>query len=211
MRFIGQRRQYTLAGLLREDLADDPLEQFQLWQEQAVKAELSDPTACVLATRQIDGTLRQRMVLMKVVDTRGLVFFTNFSSAKAIAISSDHQSSMLFPWNELDRQVSISGIVSSIADSESDAYFASRPRASQLAAWASKQSQTIASREALLIELEKVKSQFDGGEVPRPPNWGGYRLAPRYFEFWQGGRDRLHDRFCYASFEGGWEVSRLQP
>ena len=137
MRFSDHRRQYTLGGLRRADLAEDPLEQFLAWQHQAIEAGLADPTACVLATLQPDQTMRQRMVLMKGVDARGLLFYTNYYSGKAAALAECDQASMLFPWNELDRQVSVSGAVERASDEESDAYFASRPRDSQLGAWAS--------------------------------------------------------------------------
>ena len=212
MRFSDHRRQYTLGGLRRADLAEDPVAQFVAWQDQAIAAELADPTACVLATQQPDQSLRQRMVLMKGVDARGLVFYTNYESGKASALAHCGQASMLFPWNELDRQVSVRGAVARVSESESDAYFASRPRDSQLGAWASSQSQTIGSREALLEQLAEATARFGEGEIPRPPHWGGYRLVPDSWEFWQGGENRLHDRFRYTRKEGvGWEVARLQP
>ena len=212
MRFSDHRRQYTLGGLRRADLAVDPVAQFVAWQDQAIAAELADPTACVLATQQPDQSLRQRMVLMKGVDARGLVFYTNYESGKASALAHCLQASMLFPWNELDRQVSVTGAVARVSEAESDAYFASRPRDSQLGAWASSQSQTIGSREALLEQLAEATARFGEGEIPRPPHWGGYRLVPESWEFWQGGENRLHDRFRYTRKEGvGWEVARLQP
>ena len=186
--------------------------QFLAWQEQAIAAELADPTACVIATQQPDQTLRQRMVLMKGADARGLVFYTNYESGKASALAHCIQASMLFPWNELDRQVSVSGAVERVSQRESDAYFASRPRDSQLGAWASSQSQTIDSRGTLLEQLAQVTARFGEGEIPRPPHWGGYRLVPDSWEFWQGGENRLHDRFRYIRKEGDeWQVMRLQP
>ena len=212
MRFSDHRRQYTLGGLRRADLAEDPVAQFVAWQDQAIAAGLADPTACVLATQQSDRTLRQRMVLMKGVDARGLVFYTNYESGKAAALAHCDQASMLFPWNELDRQVSISGAVELASEAESDAYFASRPRDSQLGAWASSQSRAIDSREALMAQLEDVTARFAEGEIPRPPHWGGYRLVPDSWEFWQGGENRLHDRFRYTRADiDGWQVTRLQP
>ena len=212
MRFSDQRRQYTLGGLRRADLAEDPVAQFVAWQDQAIAAGLADPTACVLATLQPDQTLRQRMVLMKGVDARGLVFYTNYQSGKAAALAEWDQASMLFPWNELDRQVSVSGAVERASEEESDAYFASRPRDSQLGAWASAQSQGIENREALMQQLADVSARFGDGEIPRPPHWGGYRLIPISWEFWQGGENRLHDRFLYTcSDSGDWQVMRLQP
>jgi len=212
MRFSDHRRQYTLGGLRRADLAEDPVAQFVAWQDQAIAAGLADPTACVLATLQPDQTLRQRMVLMKGVDERGLVFYTNYQSGKAAALADCDQASMLFPWNELDRQVSVSGAVEGVSEAESDAYFASRPRDSQLGAWASAQSQEIENREALMQQLADVSARFGEGEIPRPPHWGGYRLVPITWEFWQGGENRLHDRFRYTRADSeSWRVARLQP
>ena len=212
MRFSDHRRQYTLGGLRRADLAEDPVAQFVAWQDQAIAAGLADPTACVLATLQPDQTLRQRMVLMKGVDERGLVFYTNYQSGKAAALADCDQASMLFPWNELDRQVSVSGAVEGVSEAESDAYFASRPRDSQLGAWASSQSQEIENREALMQQLVDVSARFGEGEIPRPPHWGGYRLVPITWEFWQGGENRLHDRFRYTRADSdSWRVTRLQP
>ena len=152
------------------------------------------------------------MVLMKGVDARGLMFYTNYQSGKAAALAECDQASMLFPWNELDRQVSVSGAVERASEEESDAYFASRPRDSQLGAWASAQSQGIENREALMQQLADVSARFGEGEIPRPPHWGGYRLIPVSWEFWQGGENRLHDRFRYTcSDDGDWQVMRLQP
>ena len=212
MRFSEHRRQYTLGGLRRKDLAADPVAQFIGWQEQAIAAGLADPTACALATREADDTLRQRMVLMKGVDERGLVFYTNYGSGKAAALEVCAQASMLFPWNELDRQVSVTGNVARVSEDESDAYFASRPRDSQLGAWASAQSQAINNRETLEAQLAAVTERFGEGEIPRPPHWGGYRLVPVSWEFWQGGESRLHDRFRYTlADDNRWEITRLQP
>ena len=212
MRFSDHRRQYTLGGLRRADLAEDPVAQFVAWQDQAIAAGLADPTACVLATQQPDLTMRQRMVLMKGVDACGLVFYTNYQSGKAAALAECDQASMLFPWNELDRQVSVSGAVERASEEESDAYFASRPRDSQLGAWASAQSQGIENREALMQQLADVSARFGEREIPRPPHWGGYRLVPVSWEFWQGGESRLHDRFRYTrDDDGSWQVTRLQP
>ena len=212
MRFSDHRRQYTLGGLRRADLAEEPVVQFVAWQDQAIAAGLADPTACVLATQQPDQRLCQRMVLMKGVDAHGLVFYTNYQSGKAAALAECDQASMLFPWNELDRQVSISGTVERASEEESDAYFASRPRDSQLGAWASAQSQAIESREGLMQQLAEVTARFGDGDIPRPPHWGGYRLVPVSWEFWQGGESRLHDRFRYTRGDGeSWQVTRLQP
>ena len=204
------RRQYTKGGLREASIPDDPLVLFEQWQRDASVAGLADPTGVVVATVQPDGSIRQRFVLLKGVSENGFVFFTNYNSDKAAALAQNDRSSMLFPWNELDRQVSVSGKVEKIAESESDAYFAARPRASQIAAWTSQQSQPIASRGALEAQYQATLERFDGSDVPRPPHWGGFRLVPERIEFWQGGEDRLHDRFVYQ-YTNGWNRSRLQP
>ncbi len=210
------RRQYTQGGLQRANLPDQPMSLFEQWQAEAADAGLADPTGCVVATVQPDDTVRQRFVLLKGIDDRGFVFYTNYNSDKASALSQCHQASMLFPWNELDRQVSISGVVEKVSPEESDQYFAARPRASQIAAWASKQSQSIDSRAALEQQFGDTVLRFDGADVPRPPHWGGYRLSPTRIEFWQGGSDRLHDRFVYTlndsdRYSAKWTLKRLQP
>ena len=204
------RRQYTKGGLREASMPDDPMVLFEQWQRDASAAGLADPTGVVVATVQPDGSIRQRFVLLKGVSEDGFVFFTNYNSDKAAALAQNDRSSMLFPWNELDRQVSVSGKVEKIAQSESDAYFAARPRASQIAAWTSQQSQPIASRGALEAQYQATLERFDGSDVPRPPHWGGFRLVPERIEFWQGGEDRLHDRFVYQ-YTNGWNRSRLQP
>ena len=204
------RRQYTKGGLREASMPDDPLVLFEQWQRDASVAGLADPTGVVVATVQPDGSIRQRFVLLKGVSEDGFVFFTNYNSDKAAALAQNDRSSMLFPWNELDRQVSVSGKVEKIAESESDAYFAARPRASQIAAWTSQQSQPIASRGALEAQYQATLERFDGSDVPRPPHWGGFRLVPERSEFWQGGEDRLHDRFVYQ-YTNGWSRIRLQP
>ena len=204
------RRQYTKGGLREASMPDDPMVLFEQWQRDASVAGLADPTGVVVATVQPDGSIRQRFVLLKGVSEDGFVFFTNYNSDKAAALAQNDRSSMLFPWNELDRQVSVSGKVEKIAESESDAYFAARPRASQIAAWTSQQSQPIASRAALEAQYQATLERFDGNDVARPPHWGGLRLVPERIEFWQGGEDRLHDRFVYQ-YTNGWNRSRLQP
>ena len=204
------RRQYTKGGLRDESMPDDPMALFEQWQQDASAAGLADPTGVVVATVQPDGSIRQRFVLLKGVSERSFVFFTNYNSDKAVALADNDRASMLFPWNELDRQVSVSGRVEKIAETESDAYFAARPRASQIAAWTSQQSQPIASRSVLEHQYQETLRRFDGSDVPRPPHWGGFRLVPERIEFWQGGEDRLHDRFVFQ-YADGWGRSRLQP
>ena len=204
------RRQYTKGGLREASMPDDPMVLFEQWQRDASVAGLADPTGVVVATVQPDGSIRQRFVLLKGVSEDGFVFFTNYNSDKAAALAQNDRSSMLFPWNELDRQVSVSGKVEKIAETESDAYFAARPRASQIAAWTSQQSQPIASRGELEAQYQATLERFDGGDVPRPGHWGGFKLVPERIEFWQGGEDRLHDRFVYH-YANGWSRLRLQP
>ena len=210
------RRQYTKGGLRRGALPEQPMALFEQWQADATAAGLADPTGCVVATVHPGGMVRQRFVLLKGVDERGFVFYTNYKSDKAVALSHCDEASMLFPWNELDRQVSISGVVRKVSEEESDQYFAARPRASQLAAWTSQQSQPIESRDALEQQFHATVARSPGDHVARPPHWGGFRLEPTRIEFWQGGSDRLHDRFVYVSepSEQGtdqWRLSRLQP
>jgi len=211
MNYEEHRRNYVLGGLDQEQLTTDPLELFGHWQDQAIAAGLKDPTAAALATREPSGELWQRIVLLKGLAAEGFVFYTNYESNKSRALEADARASLLFPWNELDRQVTVSGRVRKVSAETSDAYFATRPRASQLGAWASSQSRAIGSRDALVAQFNAVEERFADGEIPRPPHWGGFCLAPAQVEFWQGGEHRLHDRFRYTRFEDGWKVERLQP
>ena len=204
------RRQYTKGGLARAALPENPFSLFTQWQSDAAQAGLADPTGCVIATVQPDGSVRQRFVLLKGFDEQGFVFFTNYESDKAVALASYRRASMLFPWNELDRQVSISGEVTKISEEASDAYFSTRPYASQIAAWTSEQSRPIASRSDLESQYQGALERFKDNPVARPPHWGGFRLNPQRIEFWQGGSDRLHDRFVY-DFDAALVVTRLQP
>lgn len=204
------RRQYTKGGLARAALPKNPLDLFTQWQSDAARAGLADPTGCVVATVQPDGSVRQRFVLLKGFDEQGFVFFTNYQSDKAVALARYGRASMLFPWNELDRQVSISGEVTKISEEASDAYFSTRPYASQIAAWTSDQSRPIASRSDLEAQYQRAVERFEDTDVARPPHWGGFRLTPQRIEFWQGGSDRLHDRFVY-DFDAAWVLTRLQP
>ena len=204
------RRQYTKGGLARAALPKNPLDLFTQWQSDAAQAGLADPTGCVVATVQPDGSVRQRFVLLKGFDEQGFVFFTNYQSDKAVALANYGRASMLFPWNELDRQVSISGEVTKISEEASNAYFSTRPYASQIAAWTSDQSRPIASRSDLEAQYQRAVERFEDTDVARPPHWGGFRLTPQRIEFWQGGSDRLHDRFVY-DFDAAWVLTRLQP
>jgi|TARA_R110002072_G_scaffold106585_6_gene232687 pyridoxamine 5'-phosphate oxidase len=189
-----------------------PLRQFEIWLEQAVIAPLEDPTAMVLATSDENGGPWQRIVLLKGLTADGFVFYTNYKSNKARAIERQPEVSLLFPWNALDRQVIVGGRVEKMSNSESDTYFSSRPRESQIAAWASQQSRPISSRAALEQQAQRIREKFVGAEIAMPDFWGGYRVVPRQIEFWQGGEHRLHDRFLYReNSRSGWDIEQLQP
>ena len=206
------RREYTAGGLTREMLQADPISQFEHWLEQAVKAGLEDPTAMVLATVDDQGSPWQRIVLLKGLSAGGFVFYTNYGSAKAADIARHDQVSLLFPWNELDRQVIIAGRSEKMSMAESATYFATRPRESQIAAWASRQSRPVSKRALLMQEIKAMQEKFGKGEIPLPDFWGGYRVVPRRIEFWQGGEHRLHDRFEYTLEDSGdWVIQQLQP
>jgi pyridoxamine 5'-phosphate oxidase len=206
------RRDYLQGGLRRNDLPAQPLSLFSEWQQQAIASGLIDPTAMALATVDAKGQPSQRIVLLKSVDARGFVFYTNYNSRKAQEIAVNQQVSLLFPWHVMERQVRVCGRAEKVSLLESIKYFATRPRESQLAAWASGQSSKLSSRQILLGQLDAMRSKFDNGEVPLPDFWGGYRIVPHEIEFWQGGGNRLHDRFQYRLQQGNqWDISRLAP
>jgi pyridoxamine 5'-phosphate oxidase len=205
------RREYLRGGLRRADLPTDPFVLFAKWQQQVIDCGLTDPTAMVLAT-VANGQPSQRIVLLKGVNEQGFVFFTNYNSRKGQEMAQNSQVSLLFPWHLLERQVKVAGRVEKVSHAESAHYFALRPRDSQLAAWASPQSQSLASRADLEAKLEIVRARFGEGEVPLPDYWGGYRVVPHDIEFWQGGANRLHDCFRFAlSANGAWETTRIAP
>ncbi|MGG6239111.1 pyridoxamine 5'-phosphate oxidase [Nodosilinea sp. AN01ver1] len=209
---IGElRRDYTQRGLDASDLDPDPYAQFELWFQQARDAELLEPNALVLSTVSAEGAPYQRTVLLKYFDRDGFVFFTNYGSRKAQHMAANAQVSMLFPWYPLERQLAIAGTASKISAAESLRYFSSRPRGSQIGAWVSQQSSIISSRQLLEMQFEKMKEKFLNQEVPLPDFWGGYRVKPTSFEFWQGRPSRLHDRFLYSFDQGEWKISRLSP
>ena len=205
------RRDYTRGGLKREDLDIDPVTQFKAWLKQAINAEIKDPTGMVVSTVDEHGQPSQRMVLLKQVDHDGFCFFTNYGSKKASDIGNNPLVSLHFPWHMLDRQVKICGRAEKMTKKESLDYFMSRPRESQLAAWASEQSNRIPSRQLLMQQIDVMKRKFQAGDVPLPEFWGGYRVTPSSIEFWQGGEHRVHDRFRYDRDGDDWEINRLSP
>ena len=208
---IGDYRiEYLKGGLHRADLSKSPFEQFEKWFVQVRDANMVDPNAMIIATVSKQGKPSQRTVLLKMFDETGFVFFTNYGSAKAQQIEENAHVSLLFPWLDLERQVEVNGHASKISQEESLAYFQSRPHGSQLGAWASKQSQPIASRNELDQQLIDVEEKYHEGDVPLP-HWGGYRIIPDTIEFWQGGARRLHDRFEYQRNGDDWNIQRLQP
>jgi len=206
------RTDYRRDRLRREDLREDPIDQFQVWLDEACHAGLTEPTAMSLATASKEGRCLLRTVLLKGLDEQGFVFFTNLESRKARHIGENPSVSLLFPWLSLERQVVVTGRADRISTVESLKYFLSRPRGSQLAAWASRQSNVISSRRVLEMEWERIKEKFSAGEIPLPSFWGGYRVTPDTIEFWQGGHHRLHDRFQYVrQTDGRWTIDRLAP
>ena len=205
------RRDYIKGGLRRSALHPDPIVQLESWLAQAGEAELVDATAMTLATVDENGQPSQRVVLLKQLDQNGLVFYTNLNSSKAQDIKHNNKVSAHFAWLQLERQVKIKGVASRISSAEALKYFVTRPRSSQLAAWSSNQSHPISSRQLLMTAFENMKQKFAEGEVPLPDFWGGYRIKPTAFEFWQGGSSRLHDRFEYTPSELGWDIKRLAP
>jgi pyridoxamine 5'-phosphate oxidase len=206
------REDYALDGLDESQADPDPVTMLRRWVDDAIAAGLYDPTAMVVSTVEPDGSPSSRMVLCKGLDVRGLVFFTSYESAKARAIDQEPRVALLFPWHPLQRQVRVVGFVSRVSNEESDAYFTGRPRASQLGAVASPQSRPVASRAELDQRYATVEAQYTGRDVERPAHWGGFRVDPVSFEFWQGRTGRLHDRLRYDRTEGrAWRVTRLAP
>lgn len=205
------RREYTKSGLRRKDLLADPIAQFDLWLKQAIEAKMTDPTAMTVATVDETGQPYQRIVLLKDVDKQGFVFYTNLGSRKAQQIEGNAKVSLHFPWHPLERQVHITGIAEKLSAVENMKYFSSRPKASQLAAIASKQSSRISARGVLEGKFLELKQKFEKGEIPVPSFWGGYRIRPESIEFWQGGEHRLHDRFLFSREQDEWHIDRLAP
>ena len=197
--------------LRREDLLDDPIEQFGRWLGDAEAAGIPLPNAMAVATADAEGRPSVRHVLLRGVDERGFTFFTNYDSRKGRQLAENPHAGLVFLWKLLDRQVNATGTAERVDPAESDAYFATRPREARLGAWASAQSSVLESREELERRVAEADERFAGAEVPRPPNWGGFVVRPNTVEFWQGRRSRLHDRFRYSREDGGWRVDRLSP
>ena len=206
------RKEYTRAGLKKSDTKPNPIEQFRRWFDEALAADLHEPNAMTLATATPGGRPSARTVLLKGFDERGLVFYTNYEGRKSSELEANPHCALVFYWGELERQVRVEGLVRRVPAEESDAYFAGRPRGSQLGTWASRQSQPIRDRDTLEKRLRELEAEYKGRQVPRPPFWGGYRVEPETIEFWQGRENRLHDRLRYRRSEGGgWRRERLQP
>ncbi|MEZ5541789.1 MAG: pyridoxamine 5'-phosphate oxidase [Pseudomonadota bacterium] len=206
------RDRWMAEGLSRETLEPDPFRQFELWFRQAIDSGIAEPNAMTIATVDAQGQPWVRTVLLKLYDTEGFVFFTNYESDKARQIEDNPRVALLFPWVALGRQVKIGGMAARIPTAESLKYFASRPRGSQIGAWASPQSRVISSRSLLDAKVDEMKRKFARGEIPLPSFWGGYRVVPASMEFWQGRENRLHDRFVYTrQADGHWEIERRAP
>ena len=205
------REEYSQAQLRRRDLDADPIIQFNRWLGEAVASRVKDPNAMSLATVNAGGQPSARIVLLKGVDAGGFLFFTNYGSRKAADLEANPRAALNIFWAELERQISVEGVVHKASREEAEVYFRSRPLGSQLGAWASQQSQIVPSRQLLEAKLAQAAAEFTGREVPLPPFWGGYRLLPASIEFWQGGPNRIHDRLRYIREGASWRIDRLSP
>ena len=203
------RKEYLKSGIVKDNLKSNPIEQFSLWFDQAIEANIIEPSAMSLATS--DDYIGIRTVLLKFFDDKGFVFFTNYESKKSKQLQNNPQAALLFPWLALERQVKIIGSVEKITKLESLKYFSSRPKDSQIGAWSSQQSSRISSRAILVNQFAVMKKKFANGEIPLPEFWGGYRVVPESIEFWQGRESRLHDRLIYERNDNGWDITRLSP
>lgn len=211
-RLAALRQEYGDTGIEPQDLPADPVPAVRRWLDEAVDAGLHEPNAMVVATVSADGTPAARTVLLKGLDDGGFVFYTNYDSRKGRELESSGRAALLFPWHDLQRQVRVEGAVARVSPAESAAYFARRPRGSQLGAWASPQSEEVGSRAELDERYAVVEARFEGVEVPVPPHWGGYRVTPEVVELWQGRSGRMHDRLVYRRGPGeGWSLTRLAP
>lgn len=205
------RQNYSLFELDETSVDSDPLKQFEIWFKEVLECKIKEPNAMLLATCGADHIPSIRAVLLKIFDQRGFVFFTNYNSDKARDIAENPHVALEFLWLDLERQVKIIGKAEKISTAESLKYFLSRSRESRLGAWVSDQSHVISSRQALMMQIEKMKTKFGNGEVPFPDFWGGYRVIPSTIEFWQGRENRLHDRIVYIKENNSWKISRLAP
>ncbi len=205
------RREYATGGLTEADAGDDPFALFRRWFDQAIAAELSDPNAMILATATPDGAPSARAVLLKNLDGRGFTFFTNYDSRKGHEMAANPRVALVFLWHQLERQVRVEGTVEMVSPEESDVYYVSRPLGSRLGAWASRQSEVIPDRAFLEQQHAELMARYPDGNVPRPANWGGYRVLPAAIEFWQGRPSRLHDRIVFTRRDGAWVRTRLAP
>ena len=205
------RKEYTQAQLDEDSILKNPFEQFEKWFNEALESQITEPTAMILSTVNSENRPFQRTVLLKSYGEDGLVFYTNYESRKAKHLTENPNVSILFPWYELERQVAVTGRVEKVSTQQSLKYFLSRPAGSQLGAWVSNQSQVISSRSILESKLEQMKKKFKEGKIPLPDHWGGYRIVPETFEFWQGRKSRLHDRFFFEKQESNWTLNRLAP
>jgi pyridoxamine 5'-phosphate oxidase len=206
------RRDYRQGELDIDDLDGNHINQFNNWLGQFIETGIPDPTAMTIATVSPDGQPSQRIVLLKDVNQKGFVFYTNLASRKAQEIDANNKISLHFPWHVMERQVKVCGVAQRLSTAEVTKYFLSRPRESQLAAWASQQSKPISTRQVLITKFEEIKAKFANGDVTLPSFWGGYRVVPHEIEFWQGGSNRLHNRFVYIKSDTGiWDIQRLMP
>ena len=211
MDLTSRRHEYESRGIDVGDMADDPLAQFRAWYGDAVSAGVYEPNAMVLATVSPDGQPSARYVLLRGLDEHGFRFFTHLGSPKGLDLRVNPRAALTIGWLPLHRQIRISGTARLLSDEESDAYFASRPRGSQIGAWASPQSSVLADRAALEAQVAEIAERFAGSTVPRPPDWGGWVVEPEAIEFWQGRSSRLHDRLRYRRAAGSWIIERLAP
>ncbi|MDP5460866.1 pyridoxamine 5'-phosphate oxidase [Alishewanella sp. SMS8] len=211
MKIDAIRRSYTKDKLDLDQLDADPIVQFEQWLKDAVAAELPDPTAMCVASVDAEGQPSQRLVLLKDLNPSGFTFYTNLGSRKATELAANPKVCLHFPWHPLERQVIVYGTAERVPTSQVMKYFLSRPKESQLAAWASEQSRPVSTRLALMQKFAEIKEKFSHGDVSLPDFWGGFLVRPYQIEFWQGGEHRLHDRFMYRQTDFGWQIERLCP